>query len=440
MTPASRRRVLMIAFHFPPLRGSSGIQRTLGFVRHLPKSGWDPLVLSADARAYESTSDDLLKDIPDDVVVRRAFALDTARHLSFHGRYPRRLALPDRWSTWRYHAVSVGMAMIRRHRPDVIWSTYPIATAHQIGAALARRSGLPWIADFRDPMAQDDYPTDPATWQAFSRIEQRAVHEASACVFTTPGCARLYRSRYPEVGGDRMIVIENGYDERAFGDAQGAPARPGAGSVRFVLLHSGIIYSSERDPTALFTALGSLKRDGRLDASRFLLRLRATADDAALQALAARHEVEDLVSIEPAIAYRDALKEMMEVDGLLILQARNCNEQIPAKLYEYLRAGKPVLALTDAAGDTAGTLRAAGLQSIAPLDDVAAITEAIPAFIARVLNGDEAIARSDVVAASSRAGRAEQLGALLDATATGGGEQTDRRIATVTRQAVQGSP
>ena len=91
------KRLLMIAYHFPPLAGSSGIQLTLKFVQHLPKFGWEPLVLSADPRAYERTSDDLMAEIPDSIVVRRAFALDTARHLSIAGRYIAAMARPDRW-------------------------------------------------------------------------------------------------------------------------------------------------------------------------------------------------------------------------------------------------------------------------------------------------------------------------------------------------------
>ncbi|HSQ81014.1 MAG TPA: glycosyltransferase, partial [Casimicrobiaceae bacterium] len=163
------KRVLMIAYHFPPLAGSSGIQRTLRFVQHLPAFGWEPAVLTADPRAYERTSEDLDAEVPDGVQVERAFALDTARQLSIAGRYPGFLARPDRWMTWQYAAVRSGMKLIRRWRPDVIWSTYPIATAHVIGSVLHRRSGLPWIADFRDPMAQEGYPADPRIWQSFKR-------------------------------------------------------------------------------------------------------------------------------------------------------------------------------------------------------------------------------------------------------------------------------
>ena len=196
MTPAAAsarvtplRKVLLIAFHFPPLAGSSGIQRTLRFVQHLPALGWQPLVLTASPRAYERTSDDLSADIPPGTVVRRAFALDTARHLSVGGRYVGAMARPDRWISWRFDAVRQGLALIRRHQPAAIWSTYPIATAHVIGAELQRRSGLPCIADFRDPMAQEGYPADALTWKQYNAIEGHALRTAAVSTFTTPGAA-----------------------------------------------------------------------------------------------------------------------------------------------------------------------------------------------------------------------------------------------------------
>ena len=411
------KRILMIAYHFPPLRGSSGIQRTLRFVQHLPKFGWEPLVLTAHPRAYDDTSDDQLAEVPAATVVRRAFALNTARHLAIAGRYPGWLALPDRWSTWRLGAIPAGLAMIRAYRPDVIWSTYPIATAHTIGAALAKRSGLPWIADFRDPMAQDGYPSDPRAWRAYRRIEEEALQAAVKSVFTTPGCAALYRARYPDIAADKSVVIENGYDEETFARAEASASAEPANSPpgrRFVLLHSGVVYPDERDPRPLFAALGQLKQQGALSAGTFRLRLRASGYDAMLRDLAASHGVGDLVSLEPTIPYHQALQEMLSADALLILQASNCNQQIPAKLYEYVRAKRPVLALTDPIGDTASTLRAAGLTSIARLDDTASIAAAIPAFIERVRSGRESIATAEAIAASSREGRARDLVRLLD--------------------------
>ena len=176
----------MIAFHFPPLAGSSGIQRTLRFVQHLPAYGWQPIVLSAHPRAYADTSDDLLAAIPPGTVVDRAFALDTGRHLAIGGRYPGFLARPDRWRSWVFGAIPAGLRLIRRFRPDVIWSTYPIATAHLIGHRLHRLTGIPLVADFRDPMVQDGYPADPKTYRSFERVERSVVTDAARLVFVAP--------------------------------------------------------------------------------------------------------------------------------------------------------------------------------------------------------------------------------------------------------------
>ncbi|NCT82160.1 MAG: glycosyltransferase family 4 protein [Comamonadaceae bacterium] len=404
-------RVLMIAYHFPPLAGSSGIQRTLRFVQQLPEFGWQTAVLSTHTRAYERTSDDLLAEVPAGTPVRRAFALDTARHLRLGGRYLGWMARPDRWVSWKFDGVRQGLQLIRDFRPDVIWSTYPIASAHLIGAALHRKTGIPWVADFRDPMAHNGYPADPLTWKSFHAIEQLAMRDASRCVFTTPGAAQMYRERYPEAA-ERIVVLENGYDEESFTSVKPAAMASGAGRP-LVLLHSGIVYASERDPTQFFAALGNLQRSGRLTPADLKVRFRAAVHEQLLRDLAARHGASEFIEISPAVPYREALAEMMSVDALLVMQASNCNAQIPAKVYEYLRAGRPILGLTDPVGDTAGVLRGAGLPDIVPIDAVEAIEAALPPLVARWRAGDTVLPRTDAVRSASRRGRSEAMAALL---------------------------
>lgn len=416
------KRVLMVAYHFPPLAGSSGVQRTLRFVQHLPQLGWQPLVLSAHALAYERISDDLQAEIPPGTVVRRAFALDAARHLAVAGRYPAGMARPDRWVSWRFDAVRRGLRMIREFRPHAIWSTYPIATAHLIGAALHRRSGLPWVADFRDPMAQNGYPADPLTRQQFVDIERHAVMHAACSTFTTPGAAHMYQRRYPDAA-DRIVVLENGYDEETFAAAAAAnpapaPLNPGA----LTLLHSGIVYPSERDPTQLFAALAQLAQSGRLAPGQLKLRFRAAVHDELLGRLAARHGVAGFIETCPPIGYRDALREMLRADALLVMQSAGCNEQIPAKIYEYLRARRPTLCLADPAGDTAAVLRRAGLTSIARLDSANDIARELQRFLASVRAREAELPDAAFVQQASRRGRARTLVERLEAsTATSPG-------------------
>jgi len=411
------KRVLMVAFHFPPMAGSSGIQRTLRFAQHLPAFGWQPLVLTANPGAYERVSSDLEREVPQQLVVRRAMALDAARQLAFRGRYPGPLARPDRWMTWQFDGVRVGRSMIREFKPDLLWSTYPIATAHVIADRLHRATGVPWVADFRDPMAQDGYPADPATWQAFKRIEESALADARLSVFTTPGCAREYQNRYPGCA-DRVRVVENGYDEGSFSAcsieaAQAGALNPGA----VTLLHSGIVYPSERDPSCLMRALGELKRAGRIDADRLRVRFRAAVHDGLLQGLARQNGVEDIVEVRPPIAYRDALVEMLRAEGLLVLQAANCNEQIPAKLYEYFRAQRPLLVLADPGGDTARVAVDAGVGKTARLDDAGEIAALVGAFIGEPGLRNSLLPTEAAVKAASREGRARSLADLFDEAA-----------------------
>lgn len=404
----------MVAFQFPPFSMSSAVQRTLRFVQHLPAHGWQPLVLTADPRCYTATATDLLKEVPEGTVVRRAFGLDTARHLSIAGRYPEFLARPDRWMSWAMGAVPAGMKLIREYRPDVIWSTYPIASAHRIALKLHQLSGIPLVADFRDPMAQEGYPANPRTHQAFREIEEGLARNASTMVFVTPSALKTYRERFPAVSADHFALIENGFDEPAFAAAEReldpAPLVPG----RLTLLHSGIVYPSERDPTALFQALGRLHQQGRIAADWLRLRFRAPVHEDLLRQLAASQGISEMIEVLPAVPYRDALREMLRADGLVVMQASNCNEQIPAKLYEYLRARRPILGLADPAGDTGRTLLSQGITDVARLEDTGRVEAALLAFLDRLRSGTVPLPAAEQVALLSRQGRAAQLAAVLE--------------------------
>ena len=409
--PAALRRVLLVAYHFAPMAGSSGVQRALRFAQYLPSQGWQPLVLTIDPRAYERTDDSLTASLPADLVVRRAFGLDTARHLSIAGRYIAAMARPDRWQTWRFDGVRQGMRLIQDYQPEVIWSTFPIPTAHRIASSLQQRSGLPWVADFRDPMAQDGYPADPVTWRQFKAIETDTLARARLVTFTTPGAAADYRLRYP-ASADRIRVLENGFDEGSFAQVD-AQARAALNCGAFTLLHSGVAYPEERDPTALMQALRLLHDAGTIRPGQLRIRFRASGFDGHLQRLADQAGVGTYIETSPPIPYREALHEMLCADALLLMQASNCNAQIPAKTYEYLRAGRPILCLSDPIGDTVGVLRQAGLNDFARLDDAQDIAAAIARMLQTAHTGALRLPLPGVVQAASRQGRTQALAALL---------------------------
>lgn len=405
----------MVAYHFPPMNLSSGIQRTLRFAQYLPEFNWEPAVLTVRPLAYSSVSPASLAEVPPRLPVRRAFALDTARHLSLRGAYPQWLALPDRWWTWWLSAVPAGLSLIRKLKPDVLWSTYPIATAHLIGYTLHRLTGVRWVADFRDPMSEADYPSNPLERRAFEWIEYQTLKHCERAVFTTPGALRIYAERYAEIPRSRLTIIENGYDESSFLGAKESAGRGRSGRGPLVLVHSGTVYPLERDPRPFFAALSQLCGNGGIKGSELRVVLRATGSDDYLRDLIERYGIDSIVTLEPALSYREALAEMLAADGLLLLQATIANNQVPAKLYEYLRARRPVLALTDPAGDTAAVLRNAGIDTIAPLDSQEEIARLLVRFLDLLRQQRAPVAGEATVMAASRRSRTIEFARVLDA-------------------------
>lgn len=352
-SPTRKKNILMVAFHFPPQSGSSGILRTLNFVKYLPENGWQPVVLTASASAYAEQRNDLISSIPSQTKVVRGFALDAARHLSIGGKYPLALALPDRWSSWWLGGVWAGLQLMREQRPDVLWSTYPISTAHWIGSTLARFSGLPWVVDFRDPMVSAGYPADGWQRRIWSTLERRVMQQATMCVFTTQRAACAYAQRYPAMA-QKCQVIENGFEEEIFETVQ--PHRLDIPADSLLMLHSGLIYPKDRNPSQFFAAVQSLLATGQLDRDKLRIRFRAPQHGAEVSAFAAQYGLQDVVEVAPPIPYQEAIAEMMGADALIVFQGSAFNAQIPAKIYEYIRAQRPVLALLDPAGDTAAQL------------------------------------------------------------------------------------
>jgi hypothetical protein len=402
----------MVAFHFPPAAMSSGHLRTLGFARHLPASGWKPIVLSARALAYPRTTPVADNIVGGDFLVRRAFALDASRHLAIAGRYPGFLAQPDRWASWWPAAVASGLRLIRRHHVEAIWSTYPIMTAHCIAHTLSRLANLPWIADFRDPVSTSVEPGNPKSFASQHRWEQRVFGDAARIVLTTPGALRSYAKAYPKAHGQgRLALIENGYEEEAFVDLpEPAPSlgRP------LVLVHSGILYSDGRNPVPFFEAIARLARAGTLSPVDVHIVLRASGSEAIYTREIQRLGIGCFVTLAPPVPNRQALEEQARADGLLLFQGSRFNQQIPAKVYEYLRIGRPILALVDQGGDTAEVLRQTGGASVIPMDDVDVIAAQIPEFIRSVRDGRIPGANPKAVAGYARSEGATTLAAMLD--------------------------
>ncbi len=408
--PVQRRRVLLIAYHYPPCLESSGYLRALAFSRHLPDCGWDCAVLAASPKGYAKWDARQYELVPRNTPVVRAWARDASCYFSIRGKYPGILAAPDRWSSWWLPAALKGLHMMRRFKPDVIWATQPNPTAFWVACTLHRLTGVPWVADFRDPIAA----ADGNGWarRACRRLEARTCATCARFIFTAPAAARDYARRYPQLGEERISVIPNGYEESDFSDLM--RPLPSRTNKPVVIVHSGVLYPEGRDPRPLFSALATLKSKDELSGHdvKIIFRGAGREQDYAREIDAC--QVGDIIEFKPAVSHAEALAEVCQADGLLVLQGGIHNGQIPAKVYEYMRAQKPILALSDSAGDTADALRGVGIGTIVSIDDDGAIASALGKFVDSIRRGTGRIAGRSSFERYSRAAGSHRLAKVFE--------------------------
>ncbi len=407
-------KILLIAFHYPPAHQSSGVQRVLKFSQYLPSFNWQPTVLTVSEKAHKTVNYDQIGDIPNSVKVVRAFALDSARHLSIRNRYLKILAIPDQWISWWYAGVREGMKIIKEEKPDFIYSTYPISTAHMIAHTLHRKCKIKWIADFRDPMLEGDYPSGWLKRRSFKWIEKRTIKYSTISIFTTQGTKELYEKRYPAFNRGKFRVIENGYDEELFARAESAISVEDKKRDEIILLHSGVLYPSERDPLPFFDAVLNLKKSNFFQNSSVKIILRASGHENIYKHELNKRDIEDVVFLKKSISYQHALKEMLTANALLIFQAANCNNQIPAKMYEYFRANKPILALTDKDSSTAKLMFKENTGYVVQIDNVTEIESGIRSLIVNLKSGKTKRFNKNQLQKYSRFSRTQELANLLD--------------------------
>jgi len=369
--------VLMIAYHYPPEGGSSGVLRTLKFSKYLPQHGWTPHVLTLWESLYPAKDEGLLGDVPPEAVVHRTFALNSARHLAIQGRHLALLTVPDRFISWLPFGVARGLRVIRQTGIRVLYSTSPPPTTHLIAVGLKALTGLPWVADFRDPWVEEGFYPLPGTlrYRVETILEQHVIRRADRVTVTTPYLQREFISRYPQLTPDTVQVIYNGYDEMDFQHVQ-SPGR----SAQFEILHAGLVTPEFRDPRPLLQAVTSLIADGSLP--RHEVRITFLGGDTYVHsqdfgALVKQFGLEDAVSVCGRVSHREALQRQGQAAVLLLLQASDDTRSlIPAKAFEYLRIGRPILALT-LAGATADLLQGMAYCSVVSPTDQDGLRRAV---------------------------------------------------------------
>jgi hypothetical protein len=193
-----------------------------------------------------------------------------------------------------------------------------------------------------------------------------------------------------------------------------ASAEPATASRRVTLLHSGMLYHNGRDPAPFLHAAARLKAQGLVQSDALRVVLRAPGNQESMQARVNAPGVADLVEVAPPIPYGAAVEEMLDADGLMVLQGTPFNARIPARIYRYFRARKPILGRLDPAGETARVLTAAGFGDSARIDLMDDIFPALHHFLEGIYDGTATVATEDLIHSASRQQRAYELAGMFD--------------------------
>ncbi|UCG32729.1 MAG: glycosyltransferase family 4 protein [Phycisphaerales bacterium] len=366
---APQGRVLVVTQEFYPAT-SVGALRPAKFCKYLPEFGWIPRVLTTTEDCLGARDGSLDPEMVARTEVIRApmrplpralqVPLETARaaylrwrdqdwllrRTASNARYQSFWwvrALPDLGIPWIRSALKVGREAVREC--DCIYSTYPTGSAHYVALRLSRQFGLPWIADFRDPWSQGTIVAHMASWKRaiVRRAERASVRQCNFVVSTTDAITRRFRQTYPKEHADKFHTIRNGYDAWDFPPEEEILASRGDAGI-FRAAYFGTLYAG-RDPAGLFTALRNLLESAAIDEDRFRLELYGPPPPK-LQREIHTLGLEKVVRVEGLVPYREGLKLMCQCDLLVVIGSPRTDDLcIATKLYEYLYARRPILAL-----------------------------------------------------------------------------------------------
>ncbi|AMA72027.1 glycosyl transferase family 1 [Aneurinibacillus sp. XH2] len=372
------RKMLLVAYLFPPI-GGGGVPRALKMAKYLAEDGWEVHVLTVDDTYYATRDDSLLRQLPENVIIHRAqewnpvqkmrppqkespkrdrsqeaAAVKTGEGLRQAVRQKvvpmlkkikNTLMIPDDMIGWMPFAVKLGEEVIKKHNIPIMFSTSGPYTNHLVGRSLKRKTGVVWIADFRDPWTQNMHRSGVAWREAWEeRMERSVMAEADAITTVTHGFAENFMKKFgKEI--KRMEVIHNGFDPNDYLDIA-TPPEDG----KFTLAYPGIFYK-ERNPRLLLQAVAELIQEGKVDRASIVLRFAGVFDYPGYSDnidCVRRLGLEDIVDIQGNLPHKKALEMMKGADVLMLIgdTAPGSGVYIPGKLYEYMAIGHPILALS----------------------------------------------------------------------------------------------
>ena len=426
----SMKRVLIITYYWPP-SGGSGVQRWVKFSKYLPSQGWQPVIYTPENPDMPSIDQSLYSDIPEEAeIIKRPITeiysiyrrisgnkgggevnpinsqkktLKQKLMLAIRGN----LFIPDPRISWLRPSVRFLKKYLREHPVDVIVSTGPPHSMHLIAREVSKATGIPWVADFRDPWTRMFYFKHLALsdWarKKHEKLEKMVLDDASAVVAVSP----LVQEEFKTMTGNRIELVTNGYDPEDFGQI----VEPDG---YFNIVHTGL-FASDGNPETLWKVLSDLCREDARFAAQLRIRLVGKNDTMILDSIHAAGLERNLVDL----GYRDHTVAVREQMGstMLILPLRKEPEYratLPGKLFEYLGSQRPVLGIGQTDGAMARILADTGAGETFEWDDEAGIRTYVLKRWEKFLAGDDDSVPDNNIEQYSRKATARKMAALLE--------------------------
>ena len=415
----------MIINFFPPA-GGGGVYRPLSFVKYLSRLSWQVTVVTPRPGEFWISDPGLEHEVPPAVRVVRTASLSGFRFLRALRRGTRKdaakrssgafaalrrigefLCVPDTYAGWVPFAVKAAKGLCHEERFDVVYSTSPPDSTHRAAMHVARACGIPWVADFRDPWI-NLYLREPPTpiHRALHERMERSAAQADLVLVTTSAHERLLTNKYP---GCRIERIPNGYDEEDF--ARERDVRPPASP--FTVTHCGML-TMGRSSRPFLEGLGVLASRAPDIASAIrvvFIGPRESANEKWVQRLG----LEGFVRFEDNLPHREVIRRERESHVLLLIKHDDERYRglVPGKLFEYIGAKRPVLAVVPE-GEAADIVRELARGEVAPIGSPEEIAAALEKMYRLFREGRlESSYRLEEAVNYSRRAEAERLNGIL---------------------------
>lgn len=380
----------MVAYQFPPA-GGSGVQRSAKFAKYLPLYGWEPVVLTRDTNRLPIRDDTLLEELPPELEIIRTPSRDLTAlpgPLSKVGKFVAwKLLIPDGEILWMKLALNKTLERIGKGDISALYTTsYPYSD-HLMGLEIKKAyPELPWVADFRDEWTNNPYLLDkphPA-WRAGREraMERQVLERADVLIANTPVMKRNFAALHPNLDLERrMVVIPNGYDEEDFGDENAVEPEK-----RFTVTYTGSLYQ-RRKPHRFLEAVGRLVKTGIIPRDSICVRFIGNIKEKPLRRKIRENGLDGIAEILPYMTHRECIRHMLRSHVLLLLEGGKGSECFyTGKVFEYVRAKRPILALVPGDGAAAEIIRRTRTGVICDWWDVASIERALAELYSRWLS------------------------------------------------------